>query len=178
MALGAKVSKAELNVIDLDRHYYHNHSLILAQHPSETNERLMLRLLVFALHAHDMLSFTKGLSTDDEPDLWKKSLADEIELWIELGLPSEKRLKKACGRANQVIVYAYGGGSAEQWWKQMEAPLKRFSNLSIFSIDESTIKKIVMCFDRKIDVQVTIQDSEITWDGNDNASYFRIERLR
>ena len=94
MALSARICKAELNVIDMDRHYYQQHSLTLAQHPSETDERLMVRLLVFALQASDSLSFTKGLSTDDEPDLWQKSLTDDIELWIELGLPSEKRLKK------------------------------------------------------------------------------------
>ena len=99
MALSATIYKAELNVVDMDRHYYEQHSLTLAQHPSETAERLMLRLLVFALHASETMAFTKGLSTDDEPDLWQKSLSDEIELWVELGLPSEKRLKKACGRS-------------------------------------------------------------------------------
>ena len=101
MALSARICKADLNVVDMDRHYYQQHSLTIAQHPSETNERLMLRLLAFALHASDMLSFCKGISTEDEPDLWQKSLSDEIELWIELGLPSEKRLKKACGRAKK-----------------------------------------------------------------------------
>jgi len=94
MALSAKICKAELNVIDIDRHYYQQHSLTMAQHPSETDERLMVRLLAFALNASESLSFTKGLSTDDEPDLWQKSLSNEIEVWIELGLPSEKRLKK------------------------------------------------------------------------------------
>ena len=99
MALSATICKADLNIVDMDRHYYQQHSLTVAQHPSENDERLMIRLLAFALHADEFLSFTKGLSTDDEPDLWQKSLSGEIELWIELGLPSEKRLKKACGRA-------------------------------------------------------------------------------
>ena len=114
MALSATICKADLNIVDMDRHYYQQHSLTVAQHPSENDERLMIRLLAFALHADEFLSFTKGLSTDDEPDLWQKSLSGEIELWIELGLPSEKRLKKACGRAQQVILYTYGTGSAEQ----------------------------------------------------------------
>src|SRR6056297_2009370 len=109
MALKATIFKAALNIADMDRHYYGDHQLTLAQHPSETAERLMVRLLAFALNASETLTFTKGISTDDEPDLWQKSLSDDIELWIELGLPNESRLRKACGRAQRVIVYAYGG---------------------------------------------------------------------
>src|SRR6478609_7781043 len=107
MALNATIIKAELHVADMDRHYYQQHNLTLAQHPSETDERLMVRLLVFALYASEFLTFTKGLSSEDEPDLWQKSLTGDIELWIELGLPSDKRIRKACGRAQQVIIYSY-----------------------------------------------------------------------
>ena len=172
MALGATICKAELNVIDMDRHYYQQHSLILAQHPSETDERLMVRLLVFALHASESLSFTKGLSTDDEPDLWQKSLTDDIELWIELGLPSEKRLKKACGRAQQVIVYTYGSGSAEQWWKQMQSPLTRFKNIRVYHINTEITDALAKHVQRAMDVQISLQDGEITWDSdNQNLSF-------
>ena len=177
MALGATICKAELNVIDMDRHYYQQHSLILAQHPSETDERLMVRLLVFALHASESLSFTKGLSTDDEPDLWQKSLTDDIELWIELGLPSEKRLKKACGRAQQVIVYTYGSGSAEQWWKQMQAPLKRFKNISVYHINTEITDALAKCVQRAMDVQISLQDGEITWDSDGQNLSFTTEKL-
>ena len=167
MALGATICKATLNVVDMDRHYYEQHSLTLAQHPSETDERLMMRILVFALHASEFLSFTKGLSTDDEPDLWQKSLTDEMELWIELGLPSEKRLKKACGRAKQVIVYTYGTGSAEQWWKQMQPQVARFKNISIRHIDTDITSSLAEAVQRNLNVQVSIQDSEITWHSDD-----------
>lgn len=167
MALGATICKADLNIVDMDRHYYEQHSLTLAQHPSETDERLMVRLLVFALHASEFLSFTKGLSTDDEPDLWQKSLTDEIELWIELGLPSEKRLKKACGRAKQVVVYTYGTGSAEQWWKQMQPQVARFKNISIRHIDTDITSSLAEAVQRNLNVQVSIQDSEISWHSDD-----------
>ena len=177
MALGATICKAELNVIDMDRHYYQQHSLILAQHPSETDERLMVRLLVFALHASESLSFTKGLSTDDEPDLWQKSLTDDIELWIELGLPSEKRLKKACGRSQQVIVYTYGSGSAEQWWKQIQAPLKRFKNISVYHINTEITDALAKRVQRAMDVQISLQDGEITWDSDDQNLSFTTEKL-
>ena len=94
MALSATIYKAELNVVDMDRHYYEQHSLTLAQHPSETAERLMLRLLVFALHASETMTFTKGLSTDDEPDLWRKVLAMKLSCGLSLACPVRNVLKK------------------------------------------------------------------------------------
>lgn len=178
MALGATICKAELSVIDIDRNYYQKHSLILAQHPSETNERLMIRLLVFALHASESLCFTKGLSSEGEPDLWQKSLTKDIELWIELGLPSEKRLKKASGRAQQVIVYTYGSGSAEQWWKQLQRPLERFNNIRVFHIDTDTSQSLTTLVQRKMDVQINIQDGEITWDSGEKIISIALEQLR
>lgn len=178
MALSATISKVDLNIIDMDRHYYQQHDLILAQHPSETVERLALRLLAFACHANELLSFTKGLSSDDEPDLWEKSLSDEINVWIELGLPSEKRLKKACGRAKKVIVYAYGAGSATQWWDQMEKPLSRFNNLCINYVTPEISHDLAALLSRKVTAQVTIQDGDITWDADAGNREFRIERWR
>ncbi len=170
MALGATICKAELNIVDMDRHYYQQHSLTLAQHPSETDQRLMIRLLVFALHASESLSFTKGLSTDDEPDLWQKSLSDDIELWIELGLPSEKRLKKACGRSQQVIVYTYG--SAEMWWKQMQPQLARFKNISVYHLQPEITEILQTMKQRNLDIQVSIQDQEVTWHSEDQSLSF------
>ena len=175
MALSATICKAELNIIDMDRHYYQQHSLTLAQHPSETDQRLMVRLLVFALHASESLSFTKGLSTDDEPDLWQKSLSDDIELWIELGLPSEKRLKKASGRSQQVIVYTYG--SAAMWWKQMQSQVSRFKNLTIRHIDSDTTQALAELMQRNLDIQVSIQDGEINWDSGEKNISFTPELL-
>ena len=170
MALSARICKAELNVIDMDRHYYQQHSLTLAQHPSETDERLMVRLLVFALQASESLTFTKGLSTDDEPDLWQKSLSDDIELWIELGLPSEKRLKKASGRSQQVIVYTYG--SAAMWWKQMQPQIARFKNITVYHLDTETTEILQTMKQRNLDIQVSIQDQEVTLHSDNQSLSF------
>ena len=177
MALNATIYKAELNVVDMDRHYYEQHNLTLAQHPSETAERLMLRLLVFALHASESMAFTKGVSTDDEPDLWQKSLSGDIELWIELGLPSERRLKKACGRSQQVIVYAYGTGAAHLWWQKIQPQLSRFKNLTVVRIDAAPLEQLAMFLTRTMELQVSIQDAEITCRCDDNELSITPENL-
>lgn len=175
VALTATIIKAELQIADMDRHYYQQHSLTLAQHPSETEERLMLRVLVFALHASESLLFTKGLSSEDEPDIWQKSLTGDIEYWIELGQPSEKRLRKACGRAQQVWVYAYGRNTVEPWWKQVQPQLARFNNLSVFYIPPAITKALAASAGRNISVQVNIQDQEISWHCGDENINFRLE---
>ena len=134
MALTATIFKASLQVSDMNRHYYADHQLTLARHPSETDERMMVRLLAFALHADERLSFTKGLCVDDEPDLWQKSLSNEIELWVDVGLPDEKRVRKACSRAMQVCLYLYGGRNAELWWNKNSANLQCYHNLTVVEI--------------------------------------------
>ena len=101
MAQKATIYKVELSVSDMDRHYYETHKLTIAKHPSETDERMMVRLLAFALNAHEQLEMTKGISTDDEPDIWQKSLSDELELWIALGLPSDKVVRQSCAKAQR-----------------------------------------------------------------------------
>lgn len=165
MALNATIIKAALQVANMDSHYYQSHALTLAQHPSETAERLMIRLLVFALHASESLSFTKGLSSEDEPDLWQKSLTGDIELWIELGQPSEKRIRKACGRAQQVIIYSYGR-TMDPWWKQLQPQLERFDNLMVCHLPQAACKALETLYSRNMDLQANIQDREITLHGD------------
>lgn len=116
MALTATIRKAELQISDMDRGYYATHNLTLAQHPSETDERLMVRLLAFALNAGDRLEFGRGLSTDDEPDLWEHDYTGDILQWIDLGHPDESRIRKASNRSRQVQVVNYGGNASEIWW--------------------------------------------------------------
>ena len=134
MALGSTVYKAELSVADIGRNYYADHVLALARHPSETEERLMVRLLAFALHAHNDLRFGRGLSTDDEPDLWQKDPTGVIDLWIDVGLPDERAVRKACGRASRVVVLAYGGRKLDMWWQQNAEALARNRNLEVLTI--------------------------------------------
>jgi uncharacterized protein YaeQ len=161
MAQKATIFKADLSIADMDRHYYANHSLTLALHPSETHARLMLRLVAFALNATESLSFTRGLSAEDEPDIWQKSLTDEIELWIELGLPDERRLRKAAGRAKHVRVYAYGSRGVDVWWERAAKEFNRIDNLRVFSVDDATISALEAMIERTMQLSFTVQDGDI-----------------
>ncbi len=168
MALKATVFKAALSIADMDRHYYTDHHLTIARHPSETDERMMIRVLAFALNASDSLEFTRGLSTDDEPELWVKNLTDDIELWIELGLPEEDRLRKACNRARQVILYAYGGRGVQVWWDKHRNKLARFSNLTVISLPAADTEAMAAMAARSMNLQVNIQDGEVSL-GNEST---------
>jgi uncharacterized protein YaeQ len=160
MALKATIYKAELQISDMDRQYYATHALTLAQHPSETDERLMIRLLAFMLHADERLEFGRGLSTNDEPDLCRKSLTGEIEQWIEVGQPDEQRIRKACGRARQVVVISYGGRSADVWWDKVAAGLGRSKNLTVIDIPAATAQALASLADRNMQLQGLIQDGQ------------------
>lgn len=161
MAVGAKVHKAQLQVSDLDRHHYGTHSLVLAQHPSETDERVMLRVLAFALFADERLEFGRGLSTDDEPDLWRKDLTGAIEQWIELGQPDESRVRKACGRAREVVVITYGGRAADLWWEKNAASLDRCRNLTVLDIAPEVSRALAARLARGMDLQAVVQDGHV-----------------
>jgi uncharacterized protein YaeQ len=161
MAPKATVVKAELQVTDMDRHYYASHNLTLAQHPSETVERLMVRLLAFALHADERLEFGRGLSDEDEPALWRRDRTGEIEQWIELGQPDESRIRKACGRSQQVVVVNYGGRAADVWWSKNAPTLARLKNLSVIDLDSDSVDAIAALFDRGMRLTAMIQDGEL-----------------
>jgi len=168
MALKATIFKADLQVSDMDRNHYATHGLTIARHPSETDERMMMRLLAFALHADEALVFGKGLSTDDEPDLWKKDLTGAIELWIEVGQPDDKRLLKACGRAEQVVVYCYSSAS-NVWWSQAGSRLERAKNLRVFNIPSSVSQSLAKLAQRTMQLQCTIQDGQIWFSAGDET---------
>jgi uncharacterized protein YaeQ len=158
MALNATIYKVELQISDMDRHYYATHALTLARHPSETEERLMVRLLAFALYADDRLEFGKGVSDEDEPALWRKAYTDEIELWIEVGQPDETRIRKACGRAKQVVVINYGGRAADLWWDKNANALGRNKNLTVLDISTDTVAALAAMSERGMRLQCLIQD--------------------
>ena len=158
MALKSIVYKADLQVSDMDRNYYQSHALTIAQHPSETDERMMVRLLAFALHADDALVFGKGLSSDDEPDLWRKELTGEIDLWIEVGQPDEQRIRRACGRARRVVVYSYGGRGAEVWWKKTASGIGRAKNVTVIDIAPATTAALAALTQRTMQLQLFVQD--------------------
>ena len=160
MALKATIYKADLQIADMDRNYYQEHALTIARHPSETDERVMIRLLAFALHAGPALAFTKGLFDTDEPDLWQKDLTGAIELWIEVGQPDEKRLMKACGRAAKVVVYTYSATS-HLWYKQIANKVERARNLSIVNIPAEASAELEKLAKRGMQLQCTIQDGQV-----------------
>lgn len=171
MALKSTVFKAGLQISDLDRHYHATHALTLARHPSETDERLMVRLLAFALFAHERLEFGRGLSAEDEPALWQKDLTGAIERWIEIGLPDERVLRRACARARQVVVLVYGARAAELWWRQNAGSLRRLDNLAVLQLPPAASGDLATLAQRNMDLHCTIEDA-LVWlaDGQRNLS--------
>ncbi len=168
MAIKSTIYKAELQIADMDRHYYETHALTLARHPSETDERMMMRVLAFLRHASASLVFGRGISTDDEPDLWQKDLTGAIELWIEVGQPDEKRILKACGRAAQVIIYTYASNSSI-WWNQVGSRIDRARNLTVINIPAATSQALAKLAQRNMQLQCTVQDGQVWMTANDET---------
>jgi uncharacterized protein YaeQ len=160
MALSATIYRVELNVADLDRHYYADHALTLARHPSETDERMMVRLLAFAFQANERLEFGRGIGTADEPDLWQRDLTGRMELWIDVGQPDERRIRKACGQADRVVIYAYGGRTVDAWWARAKPELVRCKNLEVISVPTATTQALAALADRSMELQMTIQEGD------------------
>ena len=160
MALKSTIYKVELQIADLERNYFQTHALTVARHPSETDERMMVRVLAFTMYADEALVFGKGLSSEDEPDLWRKDLTGVIELWIEVGLPEEKRIRRACGRASQVVVVTYGGRIADMWWQQNKAALQRQDNLTVINLQAEDSRALAGLAARNMQLQCTLQDGE------------------
>ena len=173
MALSATIYKANLNITDMDPSYFSDHALTLALHPSENELRMRLRLTVFAVFADVQLSFTKGLSTEDEPDLWLKSLSDECRLWIEFGQPDEKRLRKASGRADEVVVVNYQPRAADIWWQQNSGKYSRFSNLKVMVLDYDENELLALC-ERSMQISAMIQDSELMLSDGNHSTTVRV----
>ena len=142
MALKATIFKVELAVADLDRNVYENFSLTLAQHPSENDARMMVRLLAFMLFANERLEFGRGISSDDEPDLWLKDLTGAIDLWISVGQLDERWLRKAAGRARRVVVLSYGDRAVDAWWEQNRNTLEKLSNLTVLRISADELQAL------------------------------------
>ncbi len=165
MALGATIYKVSLNVADMERHHYHQHELVMAMHPSESDLRFMIKVIAFALNAHEQLTFTKGLATDDEPEAWQKTLADDIELWIDFGQVDEKRIRKACGRAKQVVIYTYQDRKAVTWWERSKQTLARHDNLRVYHIEAEGSEALVS---RNMQLQCNIDEGTVSLSNDDH----------
>jgi uncharacterized protein YaeQ len=168
MALKATIFKADLNIADMDRHYYADHALTIARHPSETDERMMVRILAYALYAQEGMALTRGLFEVDEPDLWVKDLTGAIKLWIELGQPDEDRLRKACNRSERVVAICYSH-SCPVWWRQIESKLSRLDNLTVLQLPQETAQALANLAERTMSLQCMVQDGDV-WLNTDAAS--------
>lgn len=177
MAQRSSVVKAQLQIADMDRHYYQDHSLTLAQHPSETEQRLMVRLLAFALNASEQLQFSSNLSDEGEPELSEKNLHGGIELWVAFGQPDEKWLRKACQRAERVKLYAYGGRAVPIWLQQNAKELKRFDNLELWEVPEQDAQALAGLCGRSMQLQCTINEGQIWLSDGDASVQVELKRL-
>nr|WP_154325293.1 YaeQ family protein [Pantoea sp. 201603H] len=168
MALKATIYKANVNVADMDRNVFLDTTLTLARHPSETEERMMLRLLAWLCHASERLQFTRGLSAEDEPEIWRMNDHNGIEEWVDLGLPDEKRVKKACHRAACVYLYTYNSRAAQIWWQQQQNKLSQQQNLTIRFLDDEQLKMLAAFSSRNMTLQATLQDGTIWLSDNEH----------
>lgn len=161
MALKSTIFKVQVSISDLDRHYYAEHALTLARHPSETDERLMLRLLAFMLFADERLEFGKGLSSVDEPDLLRTDYGGDIVQWIEVGLPDQRAVKRALSRAEEVVVLAYGGQAARLWWDKEGPTLGALAGVRVLSVTPEDSAALTALCERSMQMQCTVQDGEL-----------------
>ncbi|WP_062193269.1 YaeQ family protein [Caldimonas taiwanensis] len=163
MALKSTIFKIDLQIADMDRGYYADHALTIAGHPSETDERMMARVLAFALFAAPDLRFGRGLSTPDEPALWRRDPTGEVLLWVEVGQPDDKLVRKACHRAQRVALLTYGRVAAV-WWAQHRAVLEGWPKLRVLHVQAEDVQALAALVARTLRLQCTIQDGQI-WIG-------------
>ena len=169
MALKATIYKANLQLADMDRHVYGDHAVTIARHPSETDERMMMRLLAFALNVpadtnNGALEFAKDLWDTDEPALWQKDLTEQIVQWIDVGQPDEKRIMRASPRAARVAVYSYSA-STPIWWSGIETRITRAANLTVWKIDAEQSQALAAMAQRTMQLQLSVQDGHV-WVSN------------
>ena len=177
MALKSTIYKANIELADMDRNYYDSLQLTIAKHPSETDQRLMVRLICFLLNAHPDLHFGKGVSDEEEAAIWQINYSDEIALWVELGQLDEKRLKKACNKAEQVKLYCYGS-SVDTWWSQSQNALNKYAKLSIEQFETHTTDALVQFLSRTMEFQCSIQDGQLWLSCNDESLLIETNPLK
>ncbi len=183
MALKSTIFKANLQIADIDHHYYADHALTLARHPSETDLRLMIRLVALAYHAYQLQeacrgdgqwSFGEGLASPDEPDVWLRDWIGQNQMWIEVGQPEERPIAKACGRSQQVLVYAFNHAS-EIWWQGIQKKLIRFNNLAVWQIPATQANALIPLVNRSMQLCATVQEGVLTL--SDHANSVEINRV-
>ncbi len=160
MALPATVYRVAIELSDVDRNYYSHLATTVARHPSETAERMVARLIAYSLCHNEQITFTKGVSDGDEPDLWIKSLDGQLINWIEVGLPEAKRLVKAGKHCEQVILFAYGSGF-DRWLAGSRKQLVSMKNFRLFYLSDELLSFLVAQLNRSIVWQFTCSDKTL-----------------
>ena len=186
MALKSTIYKANLSIADIDHSYYADHALTLARHPSETDERMMVRLLALALNAHELqdtcggdgtLAFGAGLSDPDDPDLWLKDFTGQIRLWVEVGQPEDKPLAKACQKSDLVRVYAFHH-AAEVWWRSLTDKVQRQDKLEVWRVPSESSQTLARMAERSMKLQATVQDGAVTFSGDSDSVHMELQRWK
>ncbi|MFT5707882.1 MAG: hypothetical protein ACI9ES_002184 [Oceanospirillaceae bacterium] len=160
MALKPTLYKIDLQLVDTDRDVYDSCKFTLTQHPSETQIRMMVRLMVYALNYHGDLQFTKGLSSQDEPDIWQISPSLQVEKWIEVGQASPERMRKGISRSPKVVLYAYGSETAV-WWQKSASAFSALPHIEVFAFDHKQVAKLVDLVERKMQITISISAGEL-----------------
>ncbi len=183
MAIKSTIYKANLSIADIDHAYYADHPMTLARHPSETDERMMVRLAALALNAHKLqtvckgdgiLAFGAGLSAVEEPDVWLRDFTDECKLWIEVGQPEEKPILRACGKSDEVHIYTFHHSSSI-WWKAIENKVIRAQNLRVYHFSNEATQTLARMAQRSMQLQATIQEGQLML--SDSQTTVEIEPL-
>jgi uncharacterized protein YaeQ len=177
MALKATICKAIIHLADMDREYYDTLNLTIAKHPSETDQRMMIRLMAFILNAHQDLQFGKGLSDEEEASIWQINYSSVIDLWIELGQIDPKRIKKACSRSKAVKLYCYGS-STDIWWSQVESKMLPFEKLKVEQFSQETCDALVKLANRSMEFQCSIQDGQVWLTAGDETLLIETIKLK
>ena len=177
MALKATIYKAKLSVANMNLNHYQDYSLTIAKHPSETNLRMLYRLLAFSLLCQEELEFTKGLSTDSEPDLWKINYDGSIDHWIELGHPDERRIRQICSKAKLVSIFTYQNNTSVNWFQSVENNVKRFDHLNITHLRPKEDFDLDALVERGMNFQISIEDNELWLANEDERVCFEVQQV-
>lgn len=178
MALPSTVLKAKISISDLVRGYYADHQLTIAQHPSENEIRVLVRMIAFIHNASERLQFGRGISTDEDADIWEKNDHGDVDLWVELGLPEEKEIKKLSSKSEKVRIYAYSDPKIQAWMIKNRKLLSVWDNVEFFRIGDSEIEAAMPLMARNMDWSVIVQEEgEMTLSSVDHNVDVRIERL-
>lgn len=169
MALGATIYKASIDVSDIDRGYYGERTLTIARHPSETESRMMVRILAYALYAGEKVEFGRGLSTEGEAALWEIDEAGDIGRWIEIGVPDVKTLRRAAGRSDDVVVLAYDEARYDPWWQSHKGDFSKIDKLTVRAVSDDSVAAITAMAARNMRLAATIQDG-IVWLADDQRN--------